>query len=158
MRMFKRLALIVAALVAGCGFLMIFGMDKRGVGSFDQPVIIDSPKPIRRVLYCDGTFDDDIRQQAENDADTRMLGPDDHIDLCTDNRHVLFVGYKAEVVNNQFTAHIKFTTRSGSLRGEQVYHRSHLVIYAEFADGSRACRFVDIPPGIEHEPFVVNMP
>jgi hypothetical protein len=60
--------------------------------------------------------------------------------------------------NGEFTASIKLTTSDGPLRPSRVYHYPHLVVMVEFADGERALRVVDIPPGLGCDPVVVGFP
>jgi hypothetical protein len=128
------LILVGAALVTAprVGFL--------GVGSFDQKVIVDADKPIRRVTSCCCRVNEEIRHQAERTADPRLFE-------CEEAE---------QLPGNRFSARVTFVTRSGLFRGDKVCYPAQLVVYTEFADGTRACRVVDMPAGRGGEPVVVR--
>lgn len=133
-------AAAIAIAVVGCGLLVALMDETRGVGDFDQPVVLDTDRPVRAVTYCAWNVDHETRLRAEGTADTR-----------------LFECNRASLDGDHFTARVMFTTRSGLLRKTQVFHMPHLVVYVEFADGGRACRVVDIPPGLGREAIVVRL-
>jgi hypothetical protein len=127
-------AIIVLAVVAIDALFQVIGD-----GKLKQRVILETPKTIRRVSYCNCRIDETTRRKAETTADARM-----------------FEWYEpAEFSGNQFTASIWFTIRSSCLRSllglNRVGYAPHLVILVEYEDGTHACRVVDLPkePGKE---------
>jgi hypothetical protein len=126
--------------VAGVVAFGVLGTETLGVGFFDQPVLLDSDRPVRAVSYTVWNVDHETRLRVEATADPR-----------------LFACEPGTLRGDCFTARVMFTSRSRALRQTQVFHQSHLVVFAEFADGRRACRVVDIPPGNGRERVVVRL-
>ena len=128
---------VAAGLLLGVRFLF----DYRGVGGFDQDVVIETRKAIRSVTYCDWTADDETRRRAEQTADPNLF----------DCKEVPILD------GNHFIARVTFTDRFGPLRRTQVFHRKHLVVYINFDDGSGACVVSDIPAGMGKVPIVIKI-
>ncbi len=111
-----------------------------GVGYHDQQVILNSAKPVRSVSYCFSDVDDKLRHLAEDTADPRLF----------DWKEV------PAPVNERFTARVMFTTRSGRFIKTTIYHPRQLVVLAEFMDGTRACRVIDVANGLSEEPVTAD--
>ena len=77
---------------------------------------------------------------AENTADPRLF-----------DMHAL-----REPVGDWFVARLMFTTRSRRFFKTEIYHWRQLVVLVEFADGTRACRVVDVPEGLSNQPVTVD--
>jgi hypothetical protein len=121
---------------------MLREMKWYGVGHYNQLVILETDRPIRRVTYAASQVDDELKQAAEASADPRMFDCDE----------------AAVQQGKWFTARIMFTDSGGPLRRTRVAHYPHLVVYVEFEDGSRACRVVDLPAGIRPPPITIRLP
>ena len=123
------------------GALVIEGMTEAlGVGHFDQLIIVETDKPIKRVAYSDYNVDDEIRRLAKETADPRLS-------VYTDAEP------RGE---NRYLARIMFTDRSGKFRRTEYFQHKHLAVYVEFADGTRQCRIADLPR-LGNEPVVINL-
>lgn len=113
-----------------------------GVGFYDQRVILEIDRPLRRVTYAAFQVDNELKQAAEASADPRLFDCDE-----------------ATVQQGKwFTARIMFTDSGGPLRRTRVAHYPHLVVYVEFEDGSRVCRVVDLPAGTRPPPITIRLP
>jgi hypothetical protein len=111
-----------------------------GVGFFDQEIVVESANSVQRVAYCCWDVDAETRQRAERTADPQ-----------------LFECRPAEGLGgNRYSAKVMCTTRSGLFR-EQVFHPKQLIVYAEFADGTRQCRIIDLPEGRGENVVVVGL-
>jgi hypothetical protein len=129
-------------MVLTVGFVAYAFTETRGVGHFDQEVIVQVDRPVRRIAYSEVTLDVEARRQAEVTAN-----PD------------LFDWTEAKLdPAGHFTAHLKFTDRVRPFRQRQIFHYRHLVVFVEFEDGSRACRVADLPAGVRGPPVVVQFP
>src|SRR5262249_30293700 len=96
-----------------------------GIGVFKQEVVLETPKPIRRVSYCVGRFDEAVKLRVEASADPRMF---DRLE-------------PAHVTGNRFTARIYTSMRFSLLRGltglNRVSFDPHLIVLVEYEDGTR---------------------
>ena len=121
--------------------LVIEGMTETlGVGFFDQVIIVETDKSIKRVAYSDYNVDEELHRLAEETADPRLF-------VCTD----------AEPLGeNRYLARIMFTDRSGTFRRTVYFQRKHLAVFVEFADGTCQCRIADLPR-LGEEPVVINL-
>lgn len=128
------LFVVAGAVVVGLSLIS----ETRGVGSYDQKVFISSNKPLKSVSYCDVDVNDELRQLAESTADPQ-----------------LFDWRICEPLGDWFNARIKFTTRSRLLFRTQIYHHRQLVILADFTDGTRSCRVVNLPDNLDRHPITV---
>src|SRR5439155_19944412 len=131
-----KVLLLLAGFVAVPTTLLL-RIESLGVGFFDQEVRLESDQPIDQVFYACLTLDEETRSQLKETAYPRLLEWD----------------RTAAVTGGHFTAHIKFTTRSGYF-GHQVHHPAHLAVLAVFADSTRACRAVELPRGCGQEPLM----
>jgi hypothetical protein len=128
--------LVVLLIFAVIGMLAIsLFQEVRGVGIFDQEIILDADQPIRRVTYCSWWIDEDLRREVERTADPRRFE-------CEEAKPL-----SGEGSEDRFLARILFTTRDKFFLQTQTFYPPQLVVYVEFADGSRACRVADVPPG-----------
>ena len=132
---------LVVIVVLGIAVVFILGSQVLGVGYFNQVVLLESTKPIEHVSYCCWTIDEATRRQAETTANENLFDWD----------------RTCPVTSDQFTARIKFLSRSGFL-SNKVSHPAHLIVLAEFTDGTRACRVVDVPRGLGKESVAVQFP
>ena len=133
------------ATIGGCGTVVavvafLWSIQYRGVGGFDQRVIVHAAKPVKAVHWCAENIDVPTRLRAEQAADPLMFNFKE----------------AARSGNGDFTASITCTTSDGPLRPSRVYHYPHLIVMVEFADGERAIRVVDIPPGLGKGPILVR--
>jgi hypothetical protein len=122
-------------------WLFVAGMTLcRGVGHFDQLIIVEANKPVQRVAYCDDNVDDEIRSLAEQTADPRI-----------------FVLRDAEPLgDNRYLARIMCTSTFGTFRPTKYHQRKDLAVYVEFTDGTRQCRIADLPR-LGNEPVVIHL-
>jgi hypothetical protein len=134
-----RLLLLLGAIVA---ILLILDVmfETRGVGRHDQRIRIVADKPIRRVTHCCLNLDDETKQLAEATADPKLFDMDEAELLGADQYKVKFT----------------FTTRAWLIRKAQVFHPTQLVVYAEFRDGSLACRVIDLPAELSDDVITVH--
>jgi hypothetical protein len=124
------------------GFLTYALTESRGIGHYDQFVVIETARPVRRIAYAETSLDAEIRQRAEQTANPDM-----------------FDWTEAEFdPDGHFAAHLKFTDRVRPFRQRQIFHYRHLVVFVEFEDGSRACRVADLPAGVHGPPVVIQLP
>jgi hypothetical protein len=130
--------LIAGAVAAGVAVLASFQI--LGVGSFDQPVVLESTKPIQRVTYCTLWLDDATRQRAEATADPTSFD-------CRE---------ASVEPGNRFMAKVKFTSRSGLFRSKTLYP-PQLVVFVDLAGGHRECRVVDLPSGCGNQEVVISL-
>jgi hypothetical protein len=129
----------MAALI---GVVMLAAERWDGVGFYDQTVILETDRAVRGVTYTAENLDADLRRLAEDSADPKYF----------DCRPVALRDGK------WFAARVMFDESGGPLRRTRVSHQPHLVVYVEFEDGSRACRIVDLPPGIRGPPITILIP
>ncbi|QEL13916.1 hypothetical protein [Limnoglobus roseus] len=121
---------MVILVMAGMMLLLLTDV-RRGVGWFDQPIIVDSDKPIQRVVYFECNEDDGrwwltaSRSDQEKGADVR----------------------EAKRTTDQFIARVKFTTRTPPIGSTTFYQRTHLGLRLEFVDETWATFAITIPPG-----------
>src|SRR5262249_18318808 len=130
--------LLIVCIIAG-GATLVLTSEFLGVGFFDQNVELNSAKPIERVSYCCYTLDEQTRRKAEDTADPRLFEWDSTVTLP----------------GARFVAQIKFTTHSGCFH-HRVYYCAHLIVLAEFTDGTRACRVLDLPNGCGKVPVTAR--
>lgn len=134
-----RLLFLLGAIVA---ILLILDVmfETRGVGRHDQRIRIVADKPIRRVTHCCLNLDDETKQLAEATADPKLFDMDEAESLGAD----------------QYKAKFTFTTRAWLIRKTRVFHPTQLVVYAEFRDGSLACRVIDLPAELSDDVITVH--
>src|SRR5262249_908357 len=105
-------------------------MEELGVGFFDQVVVVESSRQIRRVRYCDWDVDPEMRDGLEKQTGRAQFDCEEATQIAVD----------------RFVASVMFTTRDALLRKHQETHRRQLVLYVEFTNGATECRVADIPP------------
>jgi hypothetical protein len=110
-----------------------------GVGHFWQEVVLDSDRPIVKASYATvhGHLSEEERRQLE-------AAPDLEMRLVLDT---------ATLEGNRFEAYVMWTSGPGLF--DRPKYQADLVVVVEFADGTRACRIVDIPKGMGKEPISV---
>jgi hypothetical protein len=121
--------------------VVLLGLESIGVGSLDQEVVLESSQVVKQVSFCAETIDEETRRRAEATTDTRMFS----------------WRRPPTITGERFAAPVKFTSRSGFLH-HTIHHPAHLIVQAEFADGTRACRVVDLPRALGKEPVFVRFP
>lgn len=129
MRLAVRVVFVVGGVVAMLALGLTLGTTTLGVGHFKQPIEVESDKPLNRLLYRECSAADVEWWEAVPPTDKNLIGMDE-----------------AKRSDTGYTASIKFTTRSVGFRPAKYYNRSHLAVCLEFADGTRTCRVVTIPP------------
>ncbi len=113
----------------------------RGGGAFNQPVTVVSSRPVCQVRYENATLDEQ----------TRLLL------LKYKAPAILEVSPKAaEFDGSGFPASVMYTTDQCGILPAKVYHRPHLVVFVDFADGTFDVRIADIPPGMGKTPIVLH--
>ncbi|HEV3144730.1 MAG TPA: hypothetical protein VGZ47_12645 [Gemmataceae bacterium] len=136
------LAAVMAALTMGSALLLaVVVTEARGDGYYDQEIVVRSDKSITRVQCSACTLDDETRRLAEETADPRLFVWEEVTQLAP----------------NRFQSRISFSSRSGAFRGTQYFHYKHLAVLVEFADGTRGCRVVDLPPGFGTKAVIVDL-
>jgi hypothetical protein len=138
MRRRCQLVLGITAVALTISIVFAAAIESRGVGRREILVCLKSTNPIKQVAYCDVNIDEALRRKAEETADPQLF------DLT-----------EAKVSGNEFTARILITSKSNSF-SYRVYHRSHLVVYAEFTDGTQACRIAALPTELSREVIYVD--
>ena len=137
-RLAAKTFLVLLGLIA-VPFALYLGQETRGVGSFRQQVYLESSKPIKAVSYCCWDVNDETRRLAESTPDPFLFDFDQTI-----------------VADKLFTANIGCTNRTRPFIGCEVFYPAHLVLLAEFKDGTRAYRIVDLPSGCGKQAITVN--
>jgi hypothetical protein len=129
-------------LAAGLALLAAFLLSDQfyGVGFFDQQVVVDSSQPIKKVFFCCCTFNEADRRRLEAMPNPRTLVEWEEPDDFTEGH---------------FTASITYDSISGFFHN-RVSYPAHLAVLAEFADGTCACRVVDLPRDQGKERVVVR--
>lgn len=130
---------VVLLVVIAIGVVAYSLTETRGIGSFDQKVILKSSKPIKTLSYCNSDVDAEHRLLAESTADPR-----------------LFDWKVVKPVGEWFTAKIWTGSRSRPFAKTQVWYYRQLVILVEFTDGASACRVVDLPNGNPRPPITIE--
>lgn len=131
--------------IAGLSCTLAFHLfyERRAEGTFDQVIVVESPRAVRAVWYSPDRIDDERRELMESLADIRLLE----------------VRRQAEPLGeNRFRAWAWYYVRSSGLRPNRITHLPHMALFVEFADGAGACRVVEILPGRGAEPVVVRLP
>jgi hypothetical protein len=137
MRLVATILLVVAAAMAAFLFLFPIAL---GVGFRDQQVTVKTAKPVKSISYYFSNVDGELRPLTDDTPD-----------------HPLFDWTVIhEPIGERFTATVMITTRSGRLIKTTVNHPRHLVILAEFTDGTRACRVIDVPNGLSEQPVTAD--
>jgi hypothetical protein len=143
MRFQRRLAvalLIVAITVALGAITLALTTFTRGIGSFEKTFYLNSSKPIRTISYCSANVDDEWRQRAQAEA----------LPAYFDWQRTITPSGAA------FTASVTFTDKRSYFFETKIYHHRQFVILAEFHDGTRACRVIDLAEGIDKQPTTVD--
>jgi hypothetical protein len=110
-----------------------------GTGHFWQEVVLDSDQPIVKASYVNlhGSSEEERRQwEAAPDPEK------------------LFVLDPATLERNRFEALVRWSSGPGLF--DRPKYQADLVVVVEFADGTRACRIVQIPKGTGKEPVIVR--
>ncbi len=131
------LPLLTAVVAAGFVFALLTVYGIRGVGHFDQPIVIEGDRPVRLVSYMHFDFNSGTQRQFES-------GPEYQLSGCQP---------ATRAGANRFVARVMFTTQ-----GFQKISHHHLGVVVEFEDGTRIGRVADIPPGYGTEPVVIRLP
>lgn len=132
--------ILIAGLISGI-FVLDCCTHFMGDGRFDQEIIFQTEKPIAKVSYCTWTVDDELRYLVETTSDPKYFEWRE-----TEKRG-----------ENWFSASIRYAINGGLVRGRQVSHAKHLIVFVEFEDGSRACRVIDFPQGRGREEVVIDL-
>ena len=127
-----------AVIVIGLCILVGLLTEVRGQGRFDQPLIVESSKQIRRVVHWDVSIDIEKRFQIERSTDASWLDGD-----------------AVEGNDGQFVVPVMTGIQSSVFR-TRVSHRPHLVVAVQFEDGTFVVRVADIPPGMGQTPIVIR--
>ncbi|MFL5339277.1 MAG: hypothetical protein ACJ8F7_03840 [Gemmataceae bacterium] len=136
-------ALLAIALVIGIvGLLALPGArEVQRTNVFDQEIVVESDKPIRRVTYTgyDGPEEDLRREAAAGNP-------------------LLFNGTEAErLAADRFRAKIEVHIIRGILWSKGWYYPQYLVVSIEFADDSRTDSVIAVPPGMGQDPIIIHL-
>jgi hypothetical protein len=135
-----RLAAIILVVAIVMVAAVFFAQVIRGVGYHDQQVTLKSAKPVKSVSYCFCNVDDELRHLAEDTADPRLF---ERLETLTP-------------VGERFTATVTITVVSGRLIKTTVHHPRQLVVLADFMDGTRGCRVIDVPVELSEKPMTAD--
>jgi hypothetical protein len=114
-----------------------------GVGYFSQQIVVESDKPIRKLSYANENVDAETRRLAE---ETAVKG-------------IFDKWWEAQPVGeHHYQASIMFDGHQRFIWIYNVTYQRQLAVFAEFTDGSRAYRVVDLPLGRGREHVVVRFP
>jgi hypothetical protein len=135
------LALLVGSMaVVGVG--VFCASEQVGLGGFDQTVAVEADRPVARVLWDSWTVGEADRVRAERTADPALF----------DYRPATQAG------DGRYVVRIRGDVRTGPCAGRRTYFPAHLAVLVEFADGTRACRVLELPPGEGRQVVTVRVP